>query len=144
MTARVRAMEPRDLAEVERLYASRARADAEPPAIFARVAEVLRGRGVALVGTDERARVIGFLVGEVRSWEFGSPPAGWIFALGVEPRAEGQGLGARLLDEAIARFARLGVRSVRTMVRKDDVAVLRFFRSGRFHAGTYQELEREL
>jgi ribosomal protein S18 acetylase RimI-like enzyme len=141
MTASVRPMAPRDLAAVERIHAARA---ADDPPIGERVSELMRGRGVALVGIDESARVVGFLVGEVRSWEFGSPPTGWIFALGVEPRAERRGLGAQLLDAAIARFAALGVRSVRTMVRKDDLALLRFFRSGRFQAGTYQELEREL
>ena len=37
----------------------------------------------------------GFIVGEVRAWEFGSAPCGWIFALSVEPAARLRGVGAR-------------------------------------------------
>jgi hypothetical protein len=28
-------------------------------------------------------RIVGFLIGEVRDWEFGSPPCGWVFAIDV-------------------------------------------------------------
>ena len=35
--------------------------------------------------------VRGFIIGEVRAWEFGSPPCGWIFALGVDPERRLQG-----------------------------------------------------
>jgi len=34
---------------------------------------------VALV----QGRVVGFVIGEVRDWEFGSPPCGWVFAIDV-------------------------------------------------------------
>src|SRR5690349_23082802 len=27
--------------------------------------------------------MLGFIVGEVRAWEFGSPPSGWIFAIHI-------------------------------------------------------------
>jgi hypothetical protein len=30
-------------------------------------------------------RVLGFIIGEIRAWEFGSTPCGWVFALSVEP-----------------------------------------------------------
>ena len=26
-------------------------------------------------------RVVGFVIGEVRDWEFGSPPCGWVFGI---------------------------------------------------------------
>ena len=83
------------------------------------------------------------LVGDVRAWEFGSETAGWIFAIAVDPRAERHGVGHQLVTEAGRRFAALGVKTVRTMVRRDDVPVLRFFRSARFTGGPYLELERE-
>ncbi len=64
---------------------------------------VLRRYGVAgdaqrqfLVAEVER-RVIGFVIGEVRDWEFGSPPCGWVFAIDVRPDARQAGVGARLL-----------------------------------------------
>ena len=147
MDSAVRAMQAGDLAAVERIYRSHTAAPARSGRrpLRARLDAILAGAGagqtVALVVTGERQRVLGYLGGEVRSWEFGSEPAGWIFALGVDPRALHHGLGRLLLDAAVARFAELGVRTVRTMVRRDDVSVLSFFRSGRFVAGPYVELE---
>ena len=31
------------------------------------------------------ADLVGYVMGEVRSWEFGSPPCGWVFAVNVAP-----------------------------------------------------------
>ncbi len=141
MELSVRAMAEADLRAVERLYRAlvgAARRRREP------IDRAWLGRAVALVGVDGAGRVRGYLVGDVRSWEFGSAPAGWIFALGVDPRVARHGLGRRLLDEAVEGFARLGIQTVRTMVRRDDVPVLRFFRGGHFTAGPYVELELDL
>lgn len=44
----------------------------------------------------------------------------------------------------MARFRDLGVSRVRTMVRRNDVPVLSFFRSSRFVGGPYVQLERDL
>lgn len=86
----------------------------------------------------------GYVVGEIRAWEFGSPPAGWIYAVGVHPRCTRQGLGSLLVQHARSWFAARGVNSVRTMVRKEDVDLLRFFRNDGFAAGPFVELEVEL
>lgn len=145
MTVRVRTMQADDRAAVERIYKAHVAPGRRQPrrALLARIDEALAAaeRAVALVAVDEGDRVAGYLVGDVRSWEFGSEPAGWIFAIGVDPRAGRQGLGGLLVDEARRRFAALGLRTVRTMVRRDDVPVLRFFRGEHFSAGPYLELE---
>jgi ribosomal protein S18 acetylase RimI-like enzyme len=52
-----------------------------------------------------------------------------------------EGIAARLFEEACRRFARQGIGLVRTMVRRDDVGVLTFFRNQGFVAGPYVELE---
>ena len=36
-------------------------------------------------GDRATPRLLGFIIGEVRAWEFGSTPCGWVFALSVEP-----------------------------------------------------------
>ena len=46
---------------------------------------------------EDGGRVAGFVIGEVRDWEFGSPPCGWVFAIDVRPDARQRGIGARLL-----------------------------------------------
>jgi ribosomal protein S18 acetylase RimI-like enzyme len=99
------------------------------------------GLRVGLVAVDARGSVAGFLFGQVRAFEFGSDPCGWIFAVGVRPEAARCGVASRLLAEAKARFQEAGIPVVRTMVRNDDVPVLTFFRSQGFAAGPFVELE---
>jgi len=88
--------------------------------------------------------VIGFIVGEVRAWEFGSPPCGWIFALTVSQDLREMSTGKRMFDEMSAHMKRAGVSSVRTMVDRDDKLTLSFFRSMGLRTGRYVELERQL
>lgn len=89
-------------------------------------------------------RVIGYILAEGRAWEFGSPLCGWIFAIGVHPQCGRQGVGLALCREVCLKFKSLNINTVRTMVRKDDVDVLSFFRASGFRAGPFIELELEL
>src|SRR5664280_3617647 len=41
--------------------------------------------------------VLGFIIGEIRAWEFGSTPCGWVFALSVEPEMRLRGSGLSLV-----------------------------------------------
>lgn len=88
--------------------------------------------------------VVGFIIGEVRAWEFGSPPCGWVFALTVSPNAREMGIGKRMLEEMSARLKHGGVSTVRTMVDRDDKLTLSFFRSMGLRTGKYIELEKQL
>ena len=88
--------------------------------------------------------VVGYLFGEVRAFEFGSDPCGWVFAVGVDPAHSRQGVASSLLAEARRRFRQAGVRTMRTMVRRDDVPVLSFFRSSGFVGGSFVEMEADL
>ena len=54
------------------------------------------------------------------------------------------GIASRLLAEACRRFAHGGVTRVRTMVRRNDVPVLSFFRSNGFVGGSFVQLELDL
>jgi ribosomal protein S18 acetylase RimI-like enzyme len=93
----------------------------------------------------ERAgEVLGFIVGEVRAWEFGSPRSGWIFALGVRRSARLQGIGTVLFDAICGRFRKAGVEHVRTMLAKDASLVMSFFRSQGMMAGPFIQLEKPL
>lgn len=83
----------------------------------------------------------GYLLGDVRAFEFGSPPCGWIFAVGVDPARAHHGIGSALVAEAVRRFQRAGVTTVRTMVGRRDVSLLAFFRSNGFVGGSFTQLE---
>jgi GNAT superfamily N-acetyltransferase len=105
-----------------------------------RDAEALR---VGLAAED-RERLIGYLVGEVRAFEFGSERCGWVHALAVDPRHLRAGVASALLAEACRRFRAAGVRSVRTMVGRSNVPVLSFFRASGFVGGSFVQLELDL
>lgn len=89
-------------------------------------------------------RVVGFILGEVRAWEFGSPPCGWIFALGVDPGCRLQGIGTRLFEAISDRFREVGVDTLRTMLAVDDHLNLSFFRSLGLRGGPFIQLEKRL
>lgn len=89
-------------------------------------------------------RFVGFIIGEVRAWEFGSEPCGWIFAIGVEPEARLAGIGSRLLDALCARFREAGVNKLRTMLGRDNNLIMSFFRSQGMMAGPFIQLEKDL
>lgn len=89
-------------------------------------------------------RIVGFLIGEVRDWEFGSPPCGWVFAIDVQPEMRQAGIGTQLLQAVCTLFRREGVRKVRTMLSSDNTLILSFFRSQGMMAGPLIPLEMDL
>lgn len=93
---------------------------------------------------DGPGRLAGYLLGEVRAFEFGSEPCGWIFAVGIDPRDSRLGIGTRLLEAACRRFRNAGVQRVRTMVERTNVPVLAFFRANGFVGGSFVQLELDL
>ncbi|MDE2612527.1 MAG: GNAT family N-acetyltransferase [Burkholderiales bacterium] len=95
---------------------------------------------VAVDGTT----VLGFVIGEVRDWEFGSPPCGWVFAIDVDPQARLTGSGTALLSALRARFRAVGVTMLRTMISRDNQLLLSFFRSLGMTAGRLIPLQMEL
>ncbi len=143
-----------DLAEVVRIDALHT--GARKPAHWARVfKDMFSPRGGPLrFGLAARAEkdggragdgpFAGYLMGDVRTFEFGSEECGWVFALGVHPDHARRGVASSLLEEACRRFKATGVDRVRTMVRRNDVPVLSFFRSGAFTGGPFVQLERTL
>jgi len=106
-------------------------------------AGILRRYPLFLVLT-EKAAVQGYIVGEVRDWEFGSPPCGWVFAIDVAPDERLSGIGARLLRAVCEGFRRAGVPKVRTLLARGDTLVLSFFRSQGMMAAPFIALERDL
>jgi predicted N-acetyltransferase YhbS len=100
------------------------------------------GRRVQLGFVAEaEGEVIGYILAEARAWEFGSPLCGWILAIGVDPQVSRKGVGLALCRAVCRAFKKLDIRTVRTMVRKDDVQLLSFFRASGFRAGPFVEME---
>jgi ribosomal protein S18 acetylase RimI-like enzyme len=143
---RIRPLSRADLAGVTRIDAHHT--GARKPAYWKRVFAEFLGRraGHVRVGlaAEVEGRLAGYLLGEVRAFEFGSGPCGWIFAVGVDPARLRLGVASALLTEACRAFRAAGVTQVRTMVRRNDVPVLAFFRSSGFSGGSYVQLELEV
>lgn len=103
-----------------------------------------RQRGRAILVAEIDGRIVGFITGEVRAWEFGSPPCGWIFGLAVDPDYRQHGIATELFDAMCAFFRKGGVTRARTMLRRDDHLVMAFFRSQGMMAGPFVQLEKDL
>ena len=86
----------------------------------------------------------GFILGEVRDWEFGSPPCGWVFGISVRPGARQAGIGTQLLQGICEGFRHAGVSMVRTLTARDSNLLLSFFRSQGMMAAPVITLEKDL
>jgi ribosomal protein S18 acetylase RimI-like enzyme len=93
---------------------------------------------------DRGGRIEGYVVGDVRDWEFGSPPCGWVFGIGVRPDARIGGIATQLLDAICEGFRRLRVDKARTLLARDNQLVLSFFRSQGMMAAPFIPLEKDL
>ena len=93
---------------------------------------------------EHGGRIEGFIIGEVRAWEFGEPSCGWIFAIQVRPGTRLKGTGTQLFRALCDAFRRAGAEKVRTMMLRGNHLVLSFFRSQGMMAGPFIELETTL
>lgn len=107
---------------------------------FARFGSRRRSPHFLLVA-EQNGRIEGFIVGEIRAWEFGEPPCGWVFAIQVRPRTRLKGIATQLFAALCNAFRRAGVTKVRTVMARDNHLVLSFFRSQGMMAGPFIELE---
>ncbi len=89
-------------------------------------------------------RILGFIVGEVRGWEFGSDPCGWIFAVSVDPDHRQMGIAEALFQSMCDEFRKIGIAKVRTMVQRQNPLHMSFFRSEGMVAGPFIQLEMSL
>ena len=97
-----------------------------------------------LVAEQKGSKLVGFIIGEVRAWEFGSPPCGWIFAIGVDPKSRLRKVGSRLFEAMCDCLAKAGVDTVRTMLARKDDLNMTFFRSQGMMGGSFIQLEMPL
>jgi flavin-dependent dehydrogenase/ribosomal protein S18 acetylase RimI-like enzyme len=100
---------------------------------------ISRGPDYCLVA-EHRDRVVGFVLGDVRGWEFAAELSGWMEIIGVDPEYHGQGISRALMNELFTRFKRAGVKVVNTMVNWNDGDLIDYFRAAGFDRGEYVNL----
>jgi len=97
-----------------------------------------------LLAETETGTLAGFIAGEIRAWEFGQPPAGWVFAIQIDPKLRLKGVGTALFEALVVRFKAEGVTRVRTLVDRKDHLILSFFRAQGMVAGPSLQLDKDL
>jgi ribosomal protein S18 acetylase RimI-like enzyme len=135
----IRSVQPSDLAAISALDA-RLTGSAKPEYWQ----EMLAPNRHFLVAETDKGVLAGFIAGEIRAWEFGQPPAGWVFAIQIEPRLRQKGVGTELFEALVARFKEKGVTRIRTLVDRKDHLILSFFRAQGMVAGPSLQLDKDL
>jgi ribosomal protein S18 acetylase RimI-like enzyme len=102
------------------------------------------GRYFLVADSPDQSSIAGFIIGEIRAWEFGSPPSGWVFAIGVDPDLRLKKVGTGLFEAICHRLRAEGVDKVRTMLARDDDLNMTFFRSQGMMGGPFLQLEMEI
>ncbi len=108
------------------------------------LADFDRRSGGAFLAAELKGRPVGFIAGEVRAFEFGSEPSGWVFALNVDAEIRVHGVGEKLFGALCEIFRRAGVEKVRTLLDRKNELVLAFFRGQGMTAGPFIQLEKDL
>ena len=126
---RIRPLSELDLGDIARI-AEQTRGSYQPDLWEDRVTYYLRRDPEGSVVAESDGRVVGFMLGDVRTGEFGlEEPCGWIEVIGIAPAEGGKGIGRALGEAMLERFRSRGVSRVRTMVDSSMPDVERFFRA---------------
>jgi ribosomal protein S18 acetylase RimI-like enzyme len=95
-----------------------------------RIGYHLRRDPDSCVVAETAGQVVGFMLGEIRSGEFGlDEPTGWIEVLGVDPDSRGRSIGRRMALAMLDYFRTRGAHSVRTLVDEERDELSGFFSS---------------
>lgn len=87
--------------------------------------------------------VVGFIIGDVQSWQFGIPRHGRIVAIGVHPDHRRREVATMLADSLLNAFRKMGLSSVLCLVGPGDT-LGDFFQSVGFRGSDFRVLEKTL
>jgi len=97
------------------------------------------------LGAEIDGKLVGFIFGEVRRWEFGrGDMTGWILILGVDGEYQGMGVGHKLGSTLLDHFRKKNVSKIRTMVEWHDGELISYFKSLGFTMLRMLPLEKEI
>jgi ribosomal protein S18 acetylase RimI-like enzyme len=88
-------------------------------------------------------QVIGFMIGDIQSYQFGIPRCGRIVTIGVHPEHRRRDVGTHLIQAMFEVFRRFRVPFIQCLVRPDD-PLRSFFGANGFREVEFFAMEREL
>ena len=88
--------------------------------------------------------VVGFIIGDLRGWEYGMASGAWIDIMGVDLDYQGQGVGRRLVDAFVTQWPGAGHQEHPCLHAEDDTRIQRFLESANFSRGTLVDYALEL
>ncbi len=145
MAVKVRALAEADIPSVERIEKSITKS-ARTSSLGRNVREQLKkGNAEACFAAEVDGKFAGFVIGDVRPWEFGEErDVGWVKTVGVDPAFQGHGVGKALGEALLTYFKKKGVDHVRTLVEWHAGDMIAYFKSIGFDRSNLIPLERRL
>ena len=142
---RIRPLEERDIArsvEIESAILGSKRSATLRGSLTAYLA---KGDRNACLAAEMDGTLVGFLIGEVRTWDFGEDQeVGWIKIVGIDPAHQGKGIGKALGEALLKYFQEREIRTVRTAVDWDAADMIAYFRTLGFERSGHIGLEKRL
>ena len=94
---------------------------------------------------DYDGRVIGFVMGNIFTGEFGIPQTtASLDTIGTDPEYAKQGIGTLLMEEFVSHVRAAGVKDIQTLVDWNDARLLRFFNKAGFIPSKTLNLEKRI
>lgn len=88
--------------------------------------------------------VVGFIIGETKTLDFGVDKSGWLVEVAIDPDHMGAGIGKKLGKAMLNGFRKIGIKEVYTAARWDSTDLLSFFKSIGFERSEFINLERRM
>ncbi len=107
-----------------------------------RIIDALARNPLGCLVAEAEGRVVGFILADIRGWEFAIPKSGWIEIVGVDPEYHGKGVARALIEKLGIYFRNQNVERVMTMVNWNDGGLVGFFRALGFERSEFIILEK--
>ena len=94
---------------------------------------------------DYEGKVIGFVMGNIYTGEFGIPQkTASLDTIGIDPEYNRLGVASQLLEEFESHVKKAGVESIQTLVDRSNIPLTKFFDKSGFTPSTILNLEKSV